>query len=297
MRIEDLRGLHTGDVAAWLGRDDIVLAAFHQHANQAHWHTVNCLLRLSGERVDGVTSDVIGIVEWWRTIESLTALLYGVALRESELGLRAALARLDRDSSPGVLQKWSTLARWFSEGTDSAPNDVTGRMEELRDFRNSFEHSSREDRRGRRHSRLSEKPATANEFDLLEALAICISCCQYVRHALPANDVMPEVVIPTDDGFFFEKLDVVSERLLVPLFKGALNAMGLETSFTPYPQPRTLRGHAEVEVRLLIRHEDDNPLPALGTALHARELVRSYGNDSPLKPVGGQFRVPNYSRK
>lgn len=154
MRLEDYRGLHAGDVAAWWGGNDVVLASFHHHATQAHWHTVNCLLRLSGAPVDGVASDVIGVVEWWRTIESLTALLYEIAVREGEAGLRPHRHPLQRRQLDAI-KKWSAVASWYSEGRDAPPSEVTGRLAELRDFRNSFEHTSRTASQARRHSRLS----------------------------------------------------------------------------------------------------------------------------------------------
>ena len=242
MGLEAFRWFHTGDVAAVFAGDDLVPAAFHHHAAQAHSHTVNRLIRLSGDALDGVANDAIGIVECGRTIESLVALLYQVALSESEADLRSESNRLHRDRKVDALQKWSLIASWFSNGTDTAPSEVTGRITELRDFRNSFEHWSR-GAAWRRHSRLAD-PAQANEFDLMEALAIALSGFEFLRHVIPDNDLMPQVVVPTSDSFFFEKLDTLAASVLIPMYSDALSAMHLEPDIFLYDAPRPLRGSA-----------------------------------------------------
>ena len=55
-KIEDLRGYRPGDVRLWFGPEAHagISAAFHHHATQANWHTINCLLRFADIQVDGV---------------------------------------------------------------------------------------------------------------------------------------------------------------------------------------------------------------------------------------------------
>jgi hypothetical protein len=295
-KLEETRGTKVGDVVAWFGGDDIFPAAFHHHANQAYWHTINCLLRFSGASVDGVSDELIGIVEYWRTIESLIALLYSVALRESEAGLRPHAQRLDPVARPDAIQKWAAIARWFSAATESAPSDVTGRLTELRDFRNSFEHSSRTDERTRSHSRLCESPVDANLFDLMEALAICISCCHYLRNVLPGSDLMPQVVVvPPDKSFFFEQLDVVGDELVVPLLDVALDSRGMSTNFAFYEASAPLAGQAQIAVAFLIQHRDAHELAEPTQRAAAWAALQAYGEHHPRKPLHDAFGLPGYS--
>jgi hypothetical protein len=294
VNLEDLRGLHVGDVVAWFGGDDLLVASFHHHANQAHWHTVNRLLRLSGSTVDGVASDAMGAVEWWRTIESLVALLYEIGVREGEAGVRPNQRALERGNTD-VISRWSAVTRWFSEGKDSAPAEVTGRLTELRDFRNSFEHTSRTASRQRRHSRLSPSPAHANEVDLMEAMAICIAACEVVRQVVPQNDLMPQVVVPTEDSFFFEEIDVIAERLIVPIFRECVESRQLTSDFALYDKPPRLMGTALLPVALLVRFQDECPLPPLTRPVDAIARLRGYANSHHRRPRSGEFALPSYS--
>jgi hypothetical protein len=70
MRLEDLRGRRVGDIVMFLDGAPLVPAAFHDHTQQAQWHTINSLIRRAGNSTDGVANECIAVVEWWRTIES-----------------------------------------------------------------------------------------------------------------------------------------------------------------------------------------------------------------------------------
>jgi hypothetical protein len=93
---------------------------------------------------------------------------------QSDVGLRAEMPRLTLSKRHGVLDRWSAIGRWFSEASDCAPKETTERIKELRDFRNSFEHASRQATITVRASRLGAVPAHANLSDAMEAMAICI---------------------------------------------------------------------------------------------------------------------------
>lgn len=43
MRLEDVRGIHVGDTVLLLDGAHWIPAAFHDHAVQAQWHTINSL--------------------------------------------------------------------------------------------------------------------------------------------------------------------------------------------------------------------------------------------------------------
>jgi hypothetical protein len=219
VRLEDLRGLHVGDTAMFVGRDGPPLAAaFHHHAEQGQWHTVNCLLRLGGNPVDGVANERIAVVEWWRTVESLVALIHLVALSESADGFRPQQPRLRGSNRDAFLDRWSAIARWFSESTDSAPKAVTQRVSELRDFRNSFEHASRLAVIEARHSRLGTVPAHANLSDAMEAMAICIEASSVLRFIVRGLDLMPQCVVPSKEHVFYVPLDRLAADLLFPQY-------------------------------------------------------------------------------
>lgn len=292
------RGGHTGDVVVWFGGDEFVAAAFHHHANQAHWHAVNCLLRLGGMTVDGAASLVIGCVEWWRTIESTIALLYLVAVRESERGLRPHLDRLNSSSKPNAMTKWSKVVAWNSDqnigDAPKAPSQLTGRMSELRDFRNAFEHSSWGGDRSREHSRLSPVPSRANELDLMEALAICIQFFGYVRSVVPSADLMPEVIIPSGPTFFFVDLEEAAQDLLVPLFRGALDSRGVATDFDLYEPVEPASWRTQTDFRILMRHADEHPLPDVANAWNPMATLEAYGDEHPRRPSDEEFGLPSY---
>ena len=215
-RLEDLRGPHIGDTALILPDGETVSAAFHDHASQAQWHTINCLMRVAGQQVDGVVDERIAVVEWWRTVEGLVALAHLVAMYESEAGLRSELPRVTTSQRDGVLERWSAIARWFSEAKDAAPKATTGRVRELRDFRNSFEHASRENAIEVRVSRLAIIPARANLADAMEAAAICVEAAAVLRHVIRGADLMPQCIVPSSHHLFYVPLDTLAGELLFP---------------------------------------------------------------------------------
>ena len=230
-------------------------------------------------------------------IESLVALLYAVVLRESATGLRPAIERVKNTETPDAISKWSAIARWFSENRDSAPSEVTGRLTDLRDFRNAFEHSSRSDSRARHHSKLPALPTEANVADTMEALAICIASCAYLRSALPGCDLMPQViVIPHDGSVFFESMDVVAQQLTFPMYHAALESRGLSTEVALYEEPHPMRGKAVLPVNFMIRYKDEHPLPEPSDPNGLVEMLRGFSDNHPRKPGPDHFGIPSYSK-
>jgi len=296
MLIEDLRGDRAGDSALILPGDQRVPAAFHNHATQAHWHTLNSLIRMGGQRVDNASDVIIGIVEWWRTVESLISLLLSVACTESDLGLRPERNRIDRTARRDVHERWSLIANWFSEGTESAPSELTSLLTELRDFRNSFEHSSRANPVAIRASRLSTQPDHVNEADLMEAMAICVAICQFWRFVLPFNDLMPQVNVPSTTYVMFEALDTQADELLWPFFAEVLDALGLEAEVSPYAFDfGDFSGRSHIQAMMAICFEDKPQRPQLSTPIDPTARFEAYTVARPDLPGPGMFRVPAYT--
>jgi len=295
MRLEDLRGGHVGDVTLWLGGGAGFPATFHHHAQAANWHTVNSLLRFAGQDVDAAVDHQIGIVEWWRTVESLVSLLTWLANVEDKAGLRPGGSVPPPQMDADVLTRWSGISRWFSDGSHSADKWLTGAVSELRDFRNSLEHAARSSSRARRHSRLSALPVVSNLADLMEAMAICICASHFVQSVVPDVDLMPQVLVPSREHAFFEPLDTVAIALLFPLYQRTLGARGLTSDVELYPPPERLRGHAVIQARMLIRFSDEHDQPPLNSQIDPWNEFEQWASSRPDVPSPGQFRLPGYS--
>lgn len=299
VKLEDLRGGRVGQVALWLPDDALLPAAFHEHANQALWHTINCLLRLAGQPIHlAAASPVIGAIEWWRTIESLIALLYLVARKEQKAGLRSSPQQLPERCE--AMDKWSKIARWYSGNRNPPPSQLTGLVTELRDFRNSFEHTSRMSTASRRHSRLATLPAGANEADLMEAMAICLAACGFYRFILPTCDLMPQMVLPAKDSdgeesYACAALDDVAMKVVWPFFTEVLSARNLTSEVKPYPSNQPLQGESILCAKVICRYEDEIHAPEAPAFEAMERLTRLVdGIISPLLP--GTFRLPDYGR-
>lgn len=298
MRLEDLRGPLVGDTALFLvPNSEAVPAAFHDHAQQAQWHTINCMVRLSGDRVDGVANERIAVVEWWRTVESLIALVHLVAQLESEGGMRVNQPRLKANTRDGVLDRWSAIARWFSASTDSAPTAITGRLSELRAFRNSFEHNSRQAAIDIRHSRLGAVPAHANLSDAIEAMAICVEVAAVLRHVLAELDLMPQCLVPSKAHVFYVPLDRLAAGLLVPEYRRVVRALGLETDIELYPWVRPLRGESLLRAAFAIKAHPGSSDVRLQEPLGLWPAFERFANAQPEVPSPDDFRLPDYVRR
>ena len=245
-RLENLRGSKVGDIQLLLDSGEAISAAFHDHAAQAEWHTINALLRLAGNPVAGAANERIAVVEWWRTIESLIALLHRVAVAESERGLRAPMPRLGVRQRPDFQTKWSVVASWFSNRTYGVPRDLRRRVLALRDWRNSFEHSSRESTIKTANSRLGARPSEANITDAMEAMAICVEVCSSVRYVAQGLDLMPQVVAPSQKYVLFVPLDQLTTGVLFPVYYQVIRLLGLGTEIEPYPPRDPLPGESLV---------------------------------------------------
>lgn len=295
MKLEDLRGGRVADVALEVdGSAALYPCAFHHHAQQASWHAVNAILRLAGESQDGRVDELIGVVEWWRTVESLISLLHLISLDEHDAGLRGH--EHHPTNSADITDKWSSVSRWFTGGTESPPSGLTGLLIELRDFRNSFEHTSRTLERARTHSRLASRPADANLSDLMEAVAICTVVCDWVRFLMPTTDLMPQIWSPSTAGVIFAPLDQVASQVWFPAFRGALMGRQLDSDVAPYTGFGRSSGSAVRMARVTIRHQDEHPLPqVVGNVAVADQVVR-WGAQQPRQPSSTTFVLPDYSR-
>lgn len=295
MRLEDLRGLQVGDSALVLqpGATPFT-AAFHHHAEQAHWHTVNCVLRLGGDRVDGVADVRIAAVEWWRTLESLIALVHRVAILESDLGLRVHLPRVTSSNRTTALDRWSAIARWFSEGTASAPKAVTQRIVELRDFRNSFEHASRETEISVRASRLGTRPGHANLSDAVEAMAICIEAASIIRGTVTGLDLMPQCLVPSHLHVFYDALDHIAEKAVMPQYRHLVRALGVTSEIQLYPTPAQLPGSSLLEPAFILKAQPGPEDIRVTKPLDLWSALEAFADKHPDRPGAEEFRVPSY---
>jgi hypothetical protein len=296
MRLEDLRGFQVADVALQVsGSDTLFPCAFHHHAEQAAWHTINAILKLGGESQDGRVDERIGVVEWWRTLETLISLLHLIS--EEERNERASIRLTDKRPTDDIIAKWSWVTRWFSDRRQPLPSRLTGLVQDLRDFRNSFEHNSRTRERPRSHSRLASKPADANLADLMEAVAICVATIQWIRYLLPSVDLMPSVWTPTaHDDVVFERLDVLAKECWFPAFQSALKGRGLTSDVAPYDDHGSTIGSALWDARVLIRYEDERPLPPSSGDGAIRTQVIQWGAERPRQPSEDTFLYPDYAR-
>jgi hypothetical protein len=295
MRFEDLRGLKVADPVFALPDGRLLPHASHQHAVQAQWHTVNCLGRFAGNGVDGVANEQIAIVEWWRTIESLVALLHLIAEVESEAGMRPEQARLRSSRWDNFHGKLSAMAHWFSGGSATAPKTITRLVTELRDFRNVFEHTSRAGVVDVRYSRLGAEPAMANLADVFEAMAICVLVCDWLRYVLPGNDVMPQVVVPSRAHVFYVPLDRLATELLFPLYVQAVASAGLTTDVAPYPVGSGFAGRAQLLVRPLLKAKPDQADVRLLSPLDLWPAFEAFAQAQPEVAGSETFGLPRYS--
>lgn len=299
MHVEDLRGLKIGDPVFVLGHQShpvsVHLAAFHHHASLGQWHTLNSMVRIAGDSVDGVVDETIAVVEWWRTVESLISLLYAVALIESDQGLRPRLHRLKSAREPKILHRWKAISWWFSEGQRSPPRKTTLLLQELRDFRNSFEHAARGGTVRMAHSRLSTTPASANLADAMEALAICVLICDHVRFVLPACDLMPQVVPPSRHHVLFVPLDEFAVGVAFPAYIRIQEALGLTSEVVPYESSHRLRGQALLEVAPLIKVSPDTADLMASEPVDLWPIFESFVRSRPRLPADNQCGIPRYS--
>lgn len=293
MRLEDLRGFNVGDTALMLPDGSMVAAAFHQHAAQAQWHTVNCLIRSSGDPVDGVADERIAVVEWWRTIECIIALVDMVAFLESEAGLRESQPR--HTQADNALQRWGAIAKWFSEATYSSPSQTTGRISELRDFRNSFEHYSRSDVIKTQHSRLATVPSHANLADAMEAMAICIEASAVIRHVLTGLDLMPQVLAPSKNHVFYIPLDELATELLFPVYRRLVSRLGLGSDVAMYPSPTKIAGKSLIDLRIVIKGEPNEHDVRCDESIGVWAKFERFAESHPNCPTSDRFGVPGYS--
>jgi hypothetical protein len=293
MLLEDLHGAKVGDFALLLPDETMVSAAFHHHAVQAQWHTLNCLLRIGGENVDGAANERIAVVEWWRTLESLIALTDAVALYESDQGLRNNSARYGTHHK--VMQRWAAVAKWFSGDTDSAPSESTDRLKALRNFRNSFEHNSHAKKIKVQHSRLGSVPAFANLADAMEAMAICVEASGVIRHVLTGLDLMPNVLVPSKKHAFFMPLDELASGVILPQYRRVVKALGLESAVDLYPPPRPLNGRSEVVLQMVVKARPDEFDRRLDESLGLWSHFEAFAELQPFRPAPDQFSLPRYS--
>jgi hypothetical protein len=297
MRLEDLRGPHVGDSAMVLqSAGQPLAAAFHHHAEQAQWHTLNCLVRLSGSRVDGVANERIAVVEWWRTIESLIALVFQVAILESDLNIRKHRPRLNTTKRAGVLDRWSAIANWFTEATASAPGDVTQRVVELRNFRNSFEHATREAAIDVHASRLGTLPAHANLSDAMEAMAICVEASSVIRGIIKGADLMPQCVVPSKRHVFYVGLDIMAEHLVMPQYRRLVRALGLTSDVDLYPAPPPLPGASILRPAFVVKAEPGPEDVELTAPIDLWSAFEAFAEAQPGRPGPGRFGLPRYQQ-
>jgi hypothetical protein len=296
MRIEDRRGLKVGDTALILGEGDLYLAAFHHHAAQAQWHTLNSILRVAGQNVDGVVSEAIAVVEWWRTIESLISLLHLIALRESALAIRRDRKPLTGSHRDDALQRWSVIAKWFSNGRDSAPKATTARVKELRDFRNSVEHASRHAAIETKESRLGNIPAGANLADAMEAMAICVVAADFIRFVVPRQDLMPQVVVPSSKHVFYVGLDELADRVAFPAYTRVVHELDMTTEVSPYPLGRHLRGEAVLGAAVVIKAQPDQSDLMVRNPVDLQSQFEAFAENHPFRPAEDVLALPRYTR-
>jgi hypothetical protein len=272
------------------------LAAFHHHAAQAQWHTLNSVLRIAGQRVDGVVSEAIAVAEWWRTIESLISLLLLVAARESDLGVRGEQAVLVGSHKDDVVKRWSAIAGWFSDRSDSAPKRTTSLLKELRDFRNSIEHASRHSTIKIEHSRLGTLPAGANLADAMEGMAICVLACDFLRFILPTFDIMPQVVAPSRRHVFYVGLDVLASEIAFPAYAQLVRELGMTTDIAPYTTGRHLRGEARLAAALVVKAQPDANDLAVVNPVDLWPGFEAFTESRPVIPSEAEFGIPRYTR-
>jgi hypothetical protein len=251
---------------------------------------------LAGNRTGGLVNERIAVVEWWRTVESLVALIYLIAVEESRTGLRTGQPRLDPKSRPEFNDKWNALARWFSQGKDSSPKSLTRLVLELRDWRNSFEHSSRHSVLDVKYSRLGTVPAEANLSDVMEAMTICISASAFLRHAIRGLDLMPQVVVPSHRHVFYTPIDVMASDLLFPTYSRVLETLELTSDVQPYPLPRGLLGESLFEPKLAVKALPDGADARSPNALDLWSSFEQFTEAQPTIPQPDMFALPAYHR-
>ena len=294
MRLEDLRSLLVGDSVLFAPDEPPLPMSFHEHAEQAQWHTLNAMVRFAGHTTDGVVSERIAVVEWWRTIESLVAMLHHIAVRESELGFRQDLPRLRATGKESFQDKWSAVPRWFGHEQESPAKEVTRLVLELRDFRNSFEHSSRQTHVDIRHSRLGSVPAHANLSDAMEALAICLLAMQVLRYVVSDHDLMPQAVVPSQQHAFFVPLDRLAGGLVFPTYHWLLKEAGLCSDVAPYADARPLSGRTMLRVNSYIKAHPDRADTQVGAPVDIWRRFEEFAAQQPEIPPPGAFRLPAY---
>ena len=186
------------------------------------------------------------------------------------------------------------MTRWFSDGGWSLPSTTTGLLSELRDFRNSFEHASRDASVPAKHSKLGASPAGANISDAMEAMAICVHVCDCVRFVLPGCDLMPEVVPPSRKHRLWVPLDEFAAGVAFPSFQAILDALNLNTDVTPYPAAPRLPGQALTFGALVIKARPDAADLMASQDVDLWPLFESFvARQSPL-PDEDQFGLPRY---
>jgi hypothetical protein len=295
VRLEDVRGMYVGDIALVLEpSSDPLAAAFHDHAQQAQWHTLNCLLRLGGVSIDGVANERIAVIEWWRTVESMIALVYHVACFESDHGLRQTQPRLRTSMRDGVLDRWSAIPRWFSGATESPPKPVTRRLAELRDFRNSFEHSSRQNTVDVKYSRLGAVPAYANLADAMEALAIAVEVASVLRNVLTGLDLMPQALVPSREHVFYVPLDRLASDLIFPQYSRVLGEQDLTSDVSLYPTPNPLSASSIIQPMMIIKAQPEAHDPQPSRPVGMWDAFEAFASSEPGRPGPEQFGIPRY---
>jgi len=111
---------------------------------------------------------------------------------------------------------------------------------------------------------------------------------------VPGLDLMPEVVVPSRQHVFFEKIDEIARASLVPLFLSVLEGSGLTTEFSLYPPVEPSPGRSATPFMVAVRTSDEYPLPLLTRRVAAWDSFEGYATSHPGKPAPSEFGLPGY---
>ncbi len=282
-----------GSVGYVYGGDPPQPFFWHESSNNAFYISIDALNQF--QRIDSLGGNpyvIPAIGLRFLALESYVSTLYKVAWRDAELNARnvslAAPPQQPRQARKFV-EKFRAVESYFSRGA-LRDRELALRLQEFGTLRNALFHDLTSVGNPQFvRTTFPSRVEYVTEAHLIQAAVLAIEGFAYFRLLFPGADLMPSIQV----GLAYEKLDVLSAEVLLPLFEQILAAKGLSTAVACFPQVSTFQAQAARPLTLVIRHEGVmSPKPTAETPLLSKSLIDAAIAARPVDD--DKFHVPNY---
>lgn len=300
MRLEQLRENDIGTCVAWipsLGPDAMTRLTYMQFTHLAFYYSAQQIeqLEISTAQINqgNATQTTVGL--WFMSIESYI---------NSILRISCLVKRLSFDDLKKKELDSRIKALFDILAIDKMPfySGPLQKMEDFKRYRNELFHDRTNDTPIAFHkTSFSGNPFFANQVDVMQAAVVAMQVFNSFRHVIPKLDLMPQVMIIKEDSFFYEKMDALFARVLVPYFQKSLSKHALTSDIDLHVDTPRL-GESQIfsafPIEVLVKAVPDEKYHAMPSQEKTRIGEELFGlvRDGITFDTKNTFQIGNFYR-